>query len=153
MSQTVTKTIKNTELSAPAVQSALSLLGLDAWRHQSFALYGGQKGNADLVIPSKTFETMGWGRLRYSDAIGLNFKNGQVEFVYDHYNQGVVDKLEAYLAALNEIGLKAPGLNALIKQGYEIRPMFENESLGLEIVPVDQTVDVSLGTNEEYKGW
>jgi hypothetical protein len=138
MSQTITKHIQLAIQQENLVQ-AFSLMGLMIEQSADLRLFHGYRTVA-LKIPSSVVEQIGFPPTLFSDGVGLDFQDGQVIFIYDHYNQALFDDLAPYVEALNAIGSQAENLRGLGAQGYTFEPVFDlkKQEIGIRAVPPEQ---------------
>lgn len=138
MSQTVTKRIQLTIQPENIIQ-AFALMGLTVEQNADLRLFHGYQ-NVAVKIPTDVLEKLGFGRTAYSDGVGLDFQDGQLVFVYDHYNQAQIDGFSQYTEALNAIGAQADNLRELAQQGYTFEPVFDlkKQEIGIRAIGPEQ---------------
>jgi hypothetical protein len=124
MSQTLTQRIQ-LAVHPENLVAAFVLMGLTIEQNADLRLFGGYRQQVAVKISSAVLQKIGFAPTAFSDGIGLNFQDGQVVWVYDHYNQGHIDGLTEYIEALNAIGAQAESLRALCAQGYTFEPVFD----------------------------
>jgi hypothetical protein len=153
MSQTVTRRIQ-TAASPENIAQAFALMGLGVEWDAQLRLFHGTQGVA-IKIPSEVLERIGFPPTVFSDGVGLNFQDGQVTLVYDHYNKATVDGLAEYIEALNAIGSQAEQLRAFLAQGYTFEPILDlkKQEIGIRAVAPNHENQADVwGTNNEGGG-
>jgi hypothetical protein len=107
-----------------------------------------------VKIPSAVLEKIGFAPTAFSDGIGLDFQDGQVVFVYDHYNQAHIDGLNQYIQALNAIGAQAESLKELTAQGYTFEPVFDlgKQEIGIRAIAPDASHGENVWDESEQGG-
>ncbi len=138
MSQTLTKRIL-IQASSDNIRQAFALMGLTVENNAPLRLYHGSQVVA-LKIPSAVLEQIGFPPTVYSDGVGLDFQDGQIVCIYDHFNQSLVSDLTRYLEALNAIGAQAENLQALAARGYTFEPVFDlkKQEIGIRAIASEQ---------------
>jgi hypothetical protein len=153
MSQTLTKRIQ-IAASPDNIAQAFALMGLAVEQNAPLGLYRGSQTVA-LKIPSAVLVQLGFPPTAFSDGVGLDFQDGQITFVYDHYNQSIINDLSPYIEALNAIGAQAENLQALSARGYTFEPVFDlaRQEIGIRAVALEQPGQASAwGTSENGGG-
>jgi len=152
MSQTITKRIQ-LAIQPENLAAAFALMGLTIEQNTDLRLFHGYQ-NVAIKIPSGVLEKIGFAPTAYSDGIGLDFQDGQVEFVFDHFNQAHIDGLSQYIEALNAIGAQADSLRQLATQGYTFEPVFDlkKQEIGIRAIGPDQPVQGNAWNNPESAG-
>ncbi len=153
MSQTLTKRIQMAA-SPDNIRQAFALMGLTVEQNVPLRRYHGQQ-TVTLKISSAVLEQIGFPSTIYSDGIGLDFQDGQIIFVYDHFNQALVSDLAKYLEALNAIGAQSESLQALATRGYTFQPVFDlkKQEIGIRaIAPEPPNPTSTWGENQSGGG-
>ena len=152
MSQTLTKRVQ-IAVSPENILQAFTLMGLALERNGSLALFHGSQ-NVALKIPSEVLVQLGFPPTVFSDGVGLDFRDGQVVFIYDHYNQSLVDGLAEYIEALNAIGSQAESLQVLKAQGYTFEPVFDlgKQEIGIRAVAPETSLGTAWGNTQNGGG-
>jgi hypothetical protein len=153
MSQTLTKRIQLAVHPDNLVQ-AFALMGLAVEQNADLRLFGGYRQRVAVKIPSAVLEKIGFAPTAFSDGIGLDFQDGQVVWIFDHYNQAHIDGLTQYIEALNAIGAQAENLQQLTAQGYTFEPVFDlgKQEIGIRAVALEQPHDENVWSEGEQGG-
>lgn len=152
MSQTLTKRVQ-IAVSPENILDAFALMGLPLEQNASLALFRGSQ-SVDLKIPLDVLVQLGFPPTVFSDGVGLDFRDGQVVFVYDHYNQAQVDGLAEYIEALNAIGAQAENLRVLKAQGYTFEPVLDlgKQEIGIRAVAPEISQGDAWGNSQNGGG-
>jgi hypothetical protein len=153
MSQNITKRVQLAIQPANLAQ-AFALMGLTVEQNADLRLFGGYQQRVTVKIPSTVLEKIGFAPTAFSDGIGLDFQDGQIVWVYDHYNQVHIDGLTQYIEALNAIGAQAESLSALTAQGYTFEPVFDlgKQEIGIRAVAPETPHSENLWGEGEQGG-
>jgi hypothetical protein len=154
MSQTITKRIQ-LAIQPENLAAAFALMGLTIEQNADLRLFGGARQQVAVKISSAVMEKIGFAPTAFSDGIGLDLDNGQIVWVYDHYNQAHVDGLTEYIEALNAIGAQSESLQALSAQGYTFEPVFDlgKHEIGIRaVVPNEPHGENVWGEGEQGGG-
>jgi hypothetical protein len=153
MSKTLTKRVQ-LAVHPDNLAAAFALMGLTVEQNADLRLFGDHRQQVAVKIPSAVLEKIGFAPTAFSDGIGLDFQDGQVVFVYDHYNQAHIDGLNQYIEALNAIGAQAESLKELTAQGYTFEPVFDlgKQEIGIRAVAPDASHGENLWGDGEQGG-
>jgi hypothetical protein len=134
--------------------AAFALMGLNIEQNADLRLFGGYRQQVAVKIPSAVLEKIGFAPTAFSDGIGMDFQDGQVVFVYDHYNQAHIDGLNQYIQALNAIGAQAESLKELTAQGYTFEPVFDlgKQEIGIRAIAPDASHGENVWDESEQGG-
>jgi hypothetical protein len=152
MSQTLTQRVQ-LAVHPENLVAAFALMGLTIEQNADLRLFHGHQQVA-VKISSAVLQKIGFAPTAFSDGIGLDFQDGQVVWVYDHYNQGHIDGLTEYIEALNAIGAQAESLGALSAQGYTFEPVFDlgKYEIGIRAIAPDLPHSENMWGDSEQGG-